>query len=125
MFQSNKTKETSSGNIFYTSDGTREYIDPYSRTVSFGKPLYQLQQTSQNINQLQSYFNPITGCVGYKPIILRNFEKNNVQDNKLLSQEGFVYPSYSPVCPIRINISNEFYNESNEVILLFRNSRSW
>jgi len=41
----------------------------------------------------------------------------NIQEDKLSSQEDLVYPNYTPVCPIRIDTSNEFYNESNQVIL--------
>tara|TARA_B100001123_G_scaffold448735_1_gene611113 strand:+ start:495 stop:1475 length:981 start_codon:yes stop_codon:yes gene_type:complete len=69
--------------IFYKKEGNPLYIDAFSRSIAWGPPLYQPKQTQQNINQLQSQFKPITGCPGYNPIILTQFNKQNSMDKAI------------------------------------------
>lgn len=75
--------------VYYKKEGYPLYIDPFSRSVAWGPPLYQATQTQENLNQLNNHFTPITGCPDYSPIVLTQFNKQNTMD-KALEQHQFL-----------------------------------
>ena len=107
--------------VYYQTNGPNEYIDPFSRSLAWGPPMCPKEQTSQNLEQLNSYFKPITGCPGYYPIVLTNFEQQNKM-NSILERRQFPnkstcvsYNSYDKLGYTKPKIPSNIGNQQHNI----------